>query len=83
MDITSVVLQALQQADAQANAAASNLAVAGVGSSSGTSTGSGVDTVSLSDSMVALISAENLYAANIATLNTADQIENAMLNVLA
>lgn len=83
MDITSVVLQALQQADAQANAAASNLAVAGVGSSSGTSTGSGVDTVSLSDSMVALISAENLYAANIATLNTADQIENALLNVLA
>ncbi len=83
MDITSVVLQALQQADAQANTAASNLAVAGTGSSSGTFTGSGVDTVSLSDSMVALMSAENLYAANIATLNTANQIENALLNVIA
>ncbi len=83
MDITSVILQALQQADAQANAAASNLAVAATGSSSGTSDESGVDTVSLSDSMVALMSAENQYAANIATLNTADQVENAMLNVLA
>ena len=83
MDITSVVLQALQQADAQADATAGNLAVAGTAAPNGTSDGSGVDTVSLSDSMVAMMSAENLYAANLATLNTADQIENALLNVIA
>jgi len=47
------------------------------------SSGSAVDTVSLSDGMVALMSSENAYAANLATLSTADQAENALLNILA
>jgi len=79
MDISSIALQGLEQASAQLDAAASQ--IAGVGAASGG--GAGVDTVSLSNEMVALMSAKEDFTANIASLKTAEQTENSVLDELA
>ena len=78
MDVSSIALQGLQQADAQLNAAASAIANAGNGAS-----GAGVDVVSLSEEMVALMSAQTQFAANLDTLKTADQMQQSLLDVTA
>ncbi len=75
MDVSSIALQGLQQADAQLNAAASAIANA--------SDGSGVDVVDLSKEMVAMMAAQTMFAANLDTLKTADQMQKNLLDVTA
>ncbi|HYM75187.1 MAG TPA: flagellar basal body rod C-terminal domain-containing protein [Candidatus Dormibacteraeota bacterium] len=79
MDVSSIALQGLQTADAQLEAAAVALANAGANSANG----AGVDVVDLSAQMVALMSAQNAFEVNLATLKTADQMQQALLDVKA
>jgi flagellar basal body rod protein FlgC len=79
MDVSAIALQGLDQASAQLDAAASRLANVGTTSPDGAS----LDTVSLSDEMVALMSARTLFAANLATLKTADQIQKSTIDLMA
>ena len=79
MDPSSIALQGLQQADAQLDAAASAIVSAGATSANG----SNPDVVDLSTEMVALMSAQNSLSANLATLETADQIQQNLLDVTA
>jgi flagellar hook protein FlgE len=67
----------LQQADLQLETAAARIAGAGGESSSG----GPQDVVDLSAEMTALISAQTLYEANLATLKTADQMEQNLVNL--
>ena len=77
MGASAIALQGLQQAEYQLNNAAAGIASAGTGSSSGDN----VDTVDLSAEMTALTSAQILYEANLATLKTADQVEQNLVNL--
>ena len=79
MDPSAIALQGLQQADAQLNTAAAQLASAGTSSP----VGANLDVVTLSAEMVALMSAQNAFQVNLATLNTADQMQTALLDVKA
>jgi flagellar hook protein FlgE len=79
MDPSSIALQGLQLAEVQAETAAAAIAGAGAASANG----SNPDVVDLSAEMVALISAQALAAANIATLETVDQTQKSLLDVTA
>lgn len=79
MDASSIALQGLQQADTQLNAAASAIANSGASSASGAP----VDVVDLSTEMVALMSAQNLFEVNVATLKTADQMQKTLIDITA
>jgi flagellar hook-associated protein FlgK len=79
MDISSIALQGLEQASAQVDAAA--VQIASAGSASGNA--APVDTVSLSEEMVALMSAKTAFAANVSVLKTAEQTQQNVLNVMA
>lgn len=78
MDLSAIALQGLDQAEVQLDAAASNLADAGAGSVSGAD----VDTVDLSAQIVALTSAQTTFQVNIATLKTADQVQQTAIDLL-
>jgi flagellar hook protein FlgE len=78
MDASSVALQGLQQADTQLDAAASAIANAGNSASAAP-----VDVVDLSAEMVALMSAQNSFEVNLATLKTADQMQKSLIDVRA
>jgi flagellar hook protein FlgE len=79
MDLSSIALQVLQQADVQLNAAAAKLANAGAASPDGAN----IDVVSLSEEVVALMSAQTLFSANLATLRTADQMQKSFIDITA
>ena len=79
MDPSSIAIQGLQQADAQLNAAASAIASTGATSANG----SNPDVVDLSTEMVALTSAQTSFSANLAALETADQMQKTLLDVTA
>jgi hypothetical protein len=79
MDITAIALQGVDQAGAQLQDAATQLASIGPD----TPAGAGVDVVDFSSAVVALLSAQNQFAANIGTLNVADNIQGTALNVFA
>jgi hypothetical protein len=79
MELSAIALQGLQQATAQFEASAARLA--GVGSP--TPDGFPVDTVNLSQAVVALLSAENQFAANIGVLKTAGEMQKNMIDLLA
>jgi hypothetical protein len=79
MDISSIVIQGLDQAAAQLDAAAANIATAGAGPPDGAN----LDTVDLSTQMVALMSAQTLFAANLATLKTTDQMQKSLIDITA
>jgi flagellar hook protein FlgE len=74
MDISAIALQGLDQASAQLEAAAAQIASAGAASPDGAN----LDTVNLSTQMVALMSAQTLFAANLATLKTSDQMQKTL-----
>jgi flagellar basal body rod protein FlgC len=76
MDLSAIALQGLQQADAQLEAAAAAIANAGTASSS-----NGPDVANLAADMVSLTAAQTLYEANIATLRTADQLQQSLIDV--
>lgn len=77
MDVSAIALQGLQQADAQLETAAAKVANAGVTSPDGVP----IDIVDLSNEMVALMSAQNLFDSNLATIKTADQMQKALVDI--
>jgi len=77
MDSSAIALQGLQQAEYQLDAAAAGIASAGTDSSDG----GNADVVDLNAEMVALATAQNEYDANLATLKTADQVEQNLVNL--
>jgi hypothetical protein len=79
MDISAIALQGLEQASAQLDAAAAGIASAGAASPNGAS----LDIVSLSEEMVALMSAKTMDLANLSTLKTADQIQKSAIDLIA
>jgi flagellar hook protein FlgE len=79
MDISAIALQGLDQASAQLEAAAAGIASAGTASPNGAN----LDTLSLSEEVVALMSAKTMYSANLSTLNTADQIQKSTIDLIA
>ena len=78
MDISSIALQGLDQASAQLDAAASVIAGSGAPQN-----GAALDTVTLSEALIALMASQNAFAANIDVLKSADQIQQHTLNILA
>ena len=79
MDISSIALQGMTQAEAQLEAAASAIAQAGNSSADGAN----LDVVDLSAETVAMMSARNQFALNVSTLHTADEVQKSLLNVTA
>jgi flagellar hook-associated protein FlgK len=79
MDASSIALQRLDQANSQLNAAASQIAQSGAASASG----DGQDIVSLSEEMVALMSAQNQFAASADVLQAANETQQRLLDVMA
>jgi len=79
MDISSIALQGLNQASAQLDAAASQIASAGAASPDRAN----LDTADLSTQMVALTSAQTLFEADLATLKTADQMQKSLIDLTA
>jgi flagellar basal body rod protein FlgG len=77
MNAISIALQGLEQADARLTAATSQIAEDGTAQSGDP----GGDVVSLSEEMVALMSAQTQYSANIDSLKTADQMETTALDI--
>ena len=77
MDPSSIALQGLQQAEVQAETAAA--AIAGASAANGTNP----DVVDLSKEVLAPISAQASFDANIATLETVDQMQKILLDVTA
>ena len=79
MGLSSIALQGLELATTQLDAAASRIAGAGAASANA----GGLDLVSLSEEAVALMSAKNLYQANLGTLKTAEQMQKSVLDLMA
>ena len=79
MDPSAIALQGLQQAETQLNATATKIASAGTTSPDGST----LDVVDLSVEMVALMSAQASFSANLATLKTADQMLQSLVDVKA
>ncbi len=77
MDASSIALQGLQQADAQLNTTAAKIAGAGAASPDGAN----VDTADLSKEMVALTTTKASVEADLATLKTADQIKQRLVDL--
>ena len=79
VDISSIALQGLQQAQSQFDSSAQRLASIG----SQTPDGANVDTVSLSTEAVSMLAAKNQFAANINVLKVADEMQKSVVNLLA
>lgn len=79
MDPSSIALQGLHQADLQMDTAAARIAGENAPSAGGTN----VDTVDLSAEMVALMAAQTLFDANLATLKTVDQMQKSVVDLTA
>jgi flagellar hook protein FlgE len=75
MDLCSIALQGLAQADAQLETAAAR--IAGANSPDGAT----LDVVDLSAGIVALMSAQSAFEVNLATLKTADQIQKSLIDI--
>ena len=77
MDTLAIALQGLEQANVQLNTAAARIAGAGAESFNGAN----LDVVDLSAEVVALMSAHNQFAANLATLKTADRMQKSLIDI--
>jgi len=77
MDPSAIALQALHQANAQLETAAARIASAGATSPDGTP----IDVVDLIAELVALMTAQNLFEANLATLKTDNQMQKALIDI--
>lgn len=80
MDLSSIALQGVEQANAELDAAASAIAQAGAAGSQGSGNSDAVD---LSAEMVAMMTAQAQLSAGLATVKTADEIEQSLLDVTA
>ncbi|MGA2097338.1 MAG: hypothetical protein ABSH39_13625 [Candidatus Acidiferrum sp.] len=78
MDLSSIALQGLQQADNQLQNAATQIAENGANAPGGN-----VDSVDLSAAAVQLLAGKNDFAANIGTLKVADEVQKNLLDVQA
>lgn len=78
MDASSIATHGLHQADLQLDDAAARIVSTGAAAS----TGGNADVVDLSSAMGALLSAQGLYDANVATLKTADQMVQNLVNLI-
>jgi hypothetical protein len=78
MDASAIAIQGLQQADAQFDAAAEAIVTDG-----SPPVGSGASASDLGADMISLTSAQTEFEADIATLNTADQIEQSLIDATA
>jgi hypothetical protein len=79
MDLSAIALQGLQIADTQLDSAASRIAASGALSPDGAN----LDVVDLSAAMIALLSAKNLASANLATLKTANEVTQNVIDLMA
>jgi hypothetical protein len=79
MDISAIALQGLAQAQMQVEASAARLIAATAPGPEGTP----VDTVSLSETAVALLGAKNQFSASIEVLKTANEMQKNLVNILA
>jgi flagellar hook protein FlgE len=79
MEVSSIALQGLDRAQDQLNSSAARVAGAGTTASAGMP----VDQVDLSKEVVAQMSAKNDFAANLAMLKTADQMQQAAIDMMA
>jgi flagellar hook protein FlgE len=77
MDPASVALQGLHQADTQLEAAAR------IAAGATSPDGANLDVVDLSNEMVALMSAQTLFEANLAALETAGQVQKSLIDTTA
>ena len=77
MDISAIALQGLNQAQAQLEHAALRIAQFGAAS------GSNLDVVDLSTEMVALQSAKDNVAINIKVLQTAEEVQQNLIDAMA
>jgi hypothetical protein len=78
MDLSSIALQGLEQAEIQLNSATAGLASAGSSPNRGN-----LDVVDVASHMVALNSAQTLFEFNLSTLKTADHLQKTVLDLLA
>lgn len=78
MDISSIALQGLDQASKQLDAAASSITAIGA-----PQIAVSLDTVNLSEDLIALMGSKNAFEAKFDVLKTADQILRSTLNLLA
>jgi hypothetical protein len=79
MGASSIALQGLQQSEIQLAAAASSIATAGTTSANG----SNFNLSNLSTDIVSLVTAEAQFSLNLASLKTADEVEQNLIDVLA
>jgi flagellar hook protein FlgE len=79
MDISAIALEGLHQAEAKMEKAAARIASFGADSFDGAN----VDTVDLSEEMLALMSARNEFSVNLKTLETAAEVEKNMIDLMA
>ena len=79
MDLSSIALQGIDQAQGQLEAAAADIASAAA-LSPDAATG---DTVNLSAEVVALLSAKNQFSVNLATLKIANETQKSVVDLLA
>jgi len=79
MDLSAIALQGLQQAEINLDKAATRIASFGADSGDGAN----VDTVDLSAEMVALMSAKNEFSVNLKTLETANEVQQSLIDVIA
>ena len=76
MDISSIAIQGVQQAEVQLDAAASNIVP-------GEANGADPNVASMSADMVSLMTAQNQFSLNLAALATADEVQQSLLDVMA
>jgi hypothetical protein len=79
MDLSSIALQGINQAEALLEAAASSVANAGAASSGGAN----VDVVDVAAQMATMESAAMLVEMNLSTLKTSNEIQQNALDILA
>ena len=79
MDISSIALQGLQQADVQLNGTSAKIASLGATSPNGAN----LDVADLSAEMVALMSAQSAFEVNLTTLKTVDEMRKSLLDLKA
>jgi flagellar hook protein FlgE len=79
MNLSTIALQGLHQADARLESAGSKIASFAASSPGGTNQ----DTVDLSAAAIELLSAKNLYSANLRSVKTADEMLKISINLIA
>jgi len=79
MDVSAIALQGLEQAQLQLEASAARV----IQSAAASPEGVPMDTVSLSEAVVALLGAKNQFSASISVLKTANEMQKNLVNLLA